>query len=128
LYSKDFPEVERQMQQCASGAMGMSWELADAHVEDMRAEVWTLTRATFTGAAILLRDKAAYRDTSFALGAARCRTFAARSANPEPAAAARTHRNFRDGAGAAFRMNEKGKDTTWNHKRATCGQAGIRTR
>jgi hypothetical protein len=128
LYSKDFPEVERQMQQCASGAMGMSWELADAHVEDMRAEVWTLTRATFTGAAILLREKAAYRDTSFALGAARCRTFAARSANPEPAAAARTHRNFRDGAGAAFRMNEKGKDTTWNHKRATCGQAGIRTR
>jgi hypothetical protein len=27
--------------------------------------VWTLTRATFTGAAILLREKAAYRSTSF---------------------------------------------------------------
>jgi hypothetical protein len=47
--------------------MGMSYELADAHVADMAASVWTLTRATFTGAAILLRDKAAYRDTSFRL-------------------------------------------------------------
>jgi hypothetical protein len=48
--------------------MGMSYELADAHVEDMSAQVWTLTRATFTGAAILLRDKAAYVATSFRLG------------------------------------------------------------
>ena len=31
----------------------MSYELAEAHVADMRAQVWTLTRATFTGAAIL---------------------------------------------------------------------------
>jgi hypothetical protein len=36
----------------------------------MRAQLWTLTRATFTGAAILLRDKAAYRATNFRL----CRT------------------------------------------------------
>ncbi|HEY4381218.1 MAG TPA: hypothetical protein VGN01_12785 [Acidobacteriaceae bacterium] len=50
------------------GPMGMSYELADAHVADMSASIWTLTRATFTGAAILLRDKAAYRDTSFRLG------------------------------------------------------------
>ena len=28
-----------------------------------RARVWTLTKVTFTGAAILRRDKAAYRDT-----------------------------------------------------------------
>ncbi len=48
-------------------AMGMSYELADAHVADMSASIWTLTRATFTGAAILLREKAAYRDTSFHL-------------------------------------------------------------
>jgi hypothetical protein len=39
--------------------------LADAHVADMRDTVWRLTRATFTGAAILLREKAAYRATSF---------------------------------------------------------------
>jgi len=43
----------------------MSYELADAHVADMKAPVWKLTRATFTGAAILLRAKAAYRGTSF---------------------------------------------------------------
>ena len=35
----------------------MSYELADARVEDMRAEVWKLTRVTFTGAAILLQGK-----------------------------------------------------------------------
>jgi hypothetical protein len=49
-------------------AMGMSYELADAQVADMRAPVWRLTRATFTGAAILLREKAAYRGTSFCIG------------------------------------------------------------
>lgn len=63
LYARDFPEMEAKIQ--GEAAMGMSYELADAHVADMRASVWTLTRATFTGAAILLRDKAAYRSTSF---------------------------------------------------------------
>jgi hypothetical protein len=65
LFSRDFPEIER----CTGiqSSMGMSYELADAHVADMRAQVWTLTRATFTGAAILLREKAAYRGTSFRL-------------------------------------------------------------
>ncbi len=67
LFGKDFPEVEEQMRKGLPGSMGMSYELADAHVADMRASVWTLTRATFTGAAILLRDKAAYRQTSFRL-------------------------------------------------------------
>jgi hypothetical protein len=68
IFAKDFPEIEQHMRtEGAStfGSMGMSYELADAHVADMRAQVWTLTRATFTGAAILLRDKAAYQDTSF---------------------------------------------------------------
>lgn len=63
IFAKDFPEIEQQMRN--EGVMGMSYELADAHVADMRASIWTLTRATFTGAAILLRDKAAYQDTSF---------------------------------------------------------------
>ena len=66
VFSKDFPEIEERLG--IEGAMGMSYELADAHVADMRAPVWTLTRATFTGAAILLREKAAYRGTSFRLG------------------------------------------------------------
>lgn len=63
LFARDFPEMEEKIH--SSGPMGMSYELADAHVADMRASIWTLTRATFTGAAILLRDKAAYRSTSF---------------------------------------------------------------
>jgi hypothetical protein len=73
LFARDFPEIEQKVlrgtdaedQTAQSRQMGMSYELADAHVADMRASVWTLTRATFTGAAILLRDKAAYRGTSF---------------------------------------------------------------
>jgi hypothetical protein len=69
LFARDFPEMEQKIQAAgeASTAMGMSYELADAHVADMNAQVWTLTRATFTGAAILLREKAAYRGTSFHL-------------------------------------------------------------
>ena len=68
VFARDFPEIELQAAKGDAGAaLGMSYELADAHVADMRAQVWTLTRATFTGAAILLRDKAAYRSTSFRL-------------------------------------------------------------
>ncbi len=72
LFARDFPEMEARLGGVlgavgagAESDMGMSYELADAHVADMRAPVWTLTRATFTGAAILLREKAAYRATSF---------------------------------------------------------------
>jgi hypothetical protein len=71
LFARDFPEFSRMeaastgLAAVGSAAMGMSYEIADAHVADMRAAVWTLTRATFTGAAILLREKAAYKATSF---------------------------------------------------------------
>jgi hypothetical protein len=65
IYARDFPEVASAIQAHAPETMGMSYELADARVEDLRAEVWKLTRVTFTGAAILLREKAAYRATSF---------------------------------------------------------------
>jgi hypothetical protein len=72
LFAKDFPEFHKMEARAAeaNGEMGMSYELADARVADMRAPVWTLTRATFTGAAILLREKAAYKATSFRV---RCR-------------------------------------------------------
>jgi hypothetical protein len=70
LFARDYPEFGKEFGGVnaaagVDGSMGMSYELADAHVADMRAPVWTLTRATFTGAAILLKDKAAYRGTSF---------------------------------------------------------------
>lgn len=65
LYARDFPDVATAIEAHAPEALGMSYELADARVENMRAEIWKLTRVTFTGAAILLREKAAYRATSF---------------------------------------------------------------
>lgn len=66
LFERDYPEIQQLIRK-NKGKLGMSYELADAHVQDMRAGVWTLTKATFTGAAVLLRDKAAYRETSFCL-------------------------------------------------------------
>jgi hypothetical protein len=65
LFARDFPEFAPEEEPAVGRLMGMSYELADAHVDDMRAPVWRLTRATFTGAAILLREKAAYKSTSF---------------------------------------------------------------
>jgi hypothetical protein len=117
LFAKDFPEVERRMRECLPDAMGMSWELADAHVEDMRAEVWTLTRATFTGAAILLREKAAYRNTSFELAARSCRSIIARPALRERVHAGTT-RHFPEGATLARPARTTGKEETWNHRQA----------
>jgi hypothetical protein len=68
LFARDFPELIRKLDNDSDHrALGMSYELADAHVADMRQEIWTLTRVTFTGAAILLCRKAAYRGTSFSL-------------------------------------------------------------
>ena len=65
MFARDFPEFGVEMEASVGRSLGMSYELADAHVADMRAQVWTLTRVTFTGAAILLKAKAAYRETSF---------------------------------------------------------------
>lgn len=77
LFAKDFPEVGKRMaSEMAAGdggGMGMSYELADAHVDDMRAPIWRLNKVTFTGAAILLRSKAAYAGTSFSLSGSRKR-------------------------------------------------------
>jgi len=102
LFGKDFPEVEQRMRGSATGTMGMSYEIADAHVEDMNAEVWTLTRATFTGAAILLREKAAYRNTSFQLAAKRWSMAARR--------APLTERLMHESNTCQL---EKGRKTTW---------------
>ncbi len=85
LFGKDFPELVREMKKaggkagtgkdevnCSSGlagkvslsqALGMSYEIANARIADVRARVWVLTHVTFTGAAILRRDKAAYGKT-----------------------------------------------------------------
>jgi len=82
LYGRDFPEMVREIgkadpaegknKQGGAGAteagLGMSYEIADAVVEDIKATVWVLNRVTFTGAAVLRRDKAAYKSTWIELG------------------------------------------------------------
>ncbi len=107
LFGRDFPEVVQQLQQSEAGNMGMSYELADAHVADMRAEVWTLTRATFTGAAILLREKAAYRNTSFRLAAARCRNSSPLRHGADARLAARSGWRFEK---QSFRQTQRRKE------------------
>ena len=74
LFARDFAEMMTEIHAHGDETLGMSYELADAHVENMRAEIWRLTKATFTGAAILLRSKAAYRNTSFRVPRAEKRT------------------------------------------------------
>jgi len=81
LFAKDFPEIVREIGQNSRASpdiagstirphisLGMSYEIADARVADLRSKVWTLTHVTFTGAAILRRDKAAYQNTWIELG------------------------------------------------------------
>lgn len=69
LYAKDFPEVIRELQSGGRAVHGMSYEIADAHVSDLNAGIWEVTQFTFTGAALLRRNKAAYRNTWFELAA-----------------------------------------------------------
>ena len=68
LFARDFPEVLSEIKK-ESPRLGMSYELTDAHVEDIHAAVWKLTQVTFTGAAVLLRHKAAYANTSLQIEA-----------------------------------------------------------
>lgn len=51
--------------------LGMSFEVTNADVVDRRAQIWTLKKVTFTGAAILRKSKAAYEDTWIALAGGR---------------------------------------------------------
>jgi len=75
LYARDFPEIVAEIGKIPTRAgapaphgLGMSYEITDALVEDITAAVWVLNRVTFTGAAVLRRDKAAYRSTWIELG------------------------------------------------------------
>jgi hypothetical protein len=61
IFAQDFPEILREME--ASDELGMSYEIADARVEDVSAPVWVVKEFTFTGAAVLRREKAAYGGT-----------------------------------------------------------------
>jgi hypothetical protein len=66
LFAKDFPDVVRELR-AAGNSLGMSYEVADAKVADVSAQIWTLNEVTFTGAAVLKKNKAAYAGTSIEL-------------------------------------------------------------
>jgi hypothetical protein len=67
LYAKDFPEEVAALQAASrSGDLGTSYEVSNAAVRDPQADVWTLDALTYTGAAALRRDAAAYHSTSLA--------------------------------------------------------------
>lgn len=63
-FSKFQPSIRAEACMSAGAAgLGLSYEVTDVQLTDVRARVWTLEKVTFTGAAILRRDKAAYRGT-----------------------------------------------------------------
>lgn len=65
IFGMHFPELVRDLR-CAGNRMGMSYEIRDARVRDVRETVWTLDEVTFVGAAILSKKTAAYEGTSIA--------------------------------------------------------------
>jgi cell division protein FtsB len=68
LYRDDFPEECARIQKEKS-SLGFSYE-CKVSISDMDADPWVVDRIIFTGAAILYKEKAAYRTTSLAATAA----------------------------------------------------------
>ena len=77
-FRAQFPLVEVHLHELTTDAqirelraatldLGMSFDIFNVGIEDVRRKVWTLDRLTFTGAAILLRKDAAFRGTSFTI-------------------------------------------------------------
>jgi hypothetical protein len=62
------PFLRAESNGTGAAGLGMSYEVTDVVLADRRARVWTLTKVTFTGAAILRKSKAAYQETWIELG------------------------------------------------------------
>jgi hypothetical protein len=72
LFAHDFPDVVAEIRAqaaIAGSTLGMSYEITKVEVPNPEAFIWTATAFTFTGAAVLRRDKAAYPQTWITLGA-----------------------------------------------------------
>ncbi len=67
LFAHDFPDVVDEIRAQNTNTLGMSYEIANATVPNQDAQIWTVTDFTFTGAAVLRRDKAAYPQTWIAI-------------------------------------------------------------
>ena len=66
LFAHDFPDVVDEIRaRCAAPAgstLGMSYEIAAVEVPNREALIWTATAFTFTGAAVLRRDRPPIHD------------------------------------------------------------------
>lgn len=58
-------DIVSKMEKLPVNSLGMSYEMKNAGVKDIRKNPWILTKAPFTGAAVLLKSKAAYQKSSF---------------------------------------------------------------
>lgn len=67
LFAHDFPKLVDELRSQPGSMLGMSYEIANATVPNQDALIWTVTDFTFTGAAVLRRDKAAYPQTWIAI-------------------------------------------------------------
>lgn len=65
IFADDYPNIVKVVN--GDAILGMSYEMRNVSVEDMRQDVWTLKAGTFVGAAIVMRYRAAYTDSSFTL-------------------------------------------------------------
>jgi len=68
LFAHDFPDLVAEIRAQSGTTLGMSYELTQVEVPNQSASIWTATAFTFTGAAVLRRDRAAYPQTWIAVG------------------------------------------------------------
>ena len=68
IFGLHFPEVAAEISKPGAD-LGMSYEIVDAKVHDMREAIYRITEFTFTGAAIMLRNSAAYQTSRFCIEA-----------------------------------------------------------
>lgn len=69
VYVADFPDEAAEIK-ASQDVLGFSYEARNLYTNDPDADPCVITECTFTGAAILLKAKAAYRSTSLAAAAA----------------------------------------------------------
>ena len=66
VYEHDFPEEVKKLK-AGNGRLGMSYEITKVIVVSKASPIWTVTSFTFTGAAVLQCEKAAYPETRFVI-------------------------------------------------------------
>jgi hypothetical protein len=63
LFARDFPDVVDLVRDGRKSKYGFSYEITDVALVDRGARVWTVKDFTFTGAALISKNRAAYQDT-----------------------------------------------------------------